>query len=200
MAVITSITGLQNLTGLVNFYADWNALTSVNLSGLTNLVDVDVSDQNSIPDNQNCLASINVSGCTALEQLRIDDSDFSGGFPNLTGLTNLFYLDIDGSNISGSVDLSGLPALRGFDFSDNTGLTSVTISSSQPLGDGDEILLYDCGLTQTAIDNILVALADNSVNGGYIDITGATNAAPGAAGLAALTVLDGKGWTYDVNS
>lgn len=199
-AVITSITGLQNLTNLQNFNADWNGLTSVNLSNLPNLTYVDISDCDIPGTSTPSLTSVNVSGCTALEQLRLDDSDFSGGFPNLSGLNNLFYIDIDQSNISGSIDLSGLPALVGFDLSDNTGLTEVIISSSQPLGDGEEILLYDCGLTQPAIDNILVALAANSVNGGYIDLTGVTNAAPGAAGLAALTTLTGKGWSYDVNS
>jgi hypothetical protein len=67
---------------------------------------------------------------------------------------------------------------------------------------GQEILINDCALTQTAVDNILVALANNSVSGGDIVISNrdgsGTNAAPGVAGLAALTVLTGKGWSYDV--
>ena len=45
-AVITSITGLQNLPNLTNFNADFNGLQSVNLSGLTSLIYADISDNN----------------------------------------------------------------------------------------------------------------------------------------------------------
>ena len=197
--VITSITGLQNLTNLENFNADYNALTTVNLSGLANLLFVDISDNEKVDFSESSLTSVNLSGCTALQTLRLDDSDFSAGIPSLAGLTSLTNLDLDQCSISGSIDLSGLPVLEGFDFNGNIGITNVTISSSQPLGDGYQILLYNNALTQTAVDNILVALAANSINNGYADLSGGTNAAPGSAGLAALTTLDGKGWSYNVN-
>ena len=199
-AVITSITGLQNLPNLQNFNADFNGLTTVNLSGLANLLNVDISDNDIPGSSTHSLTSVNLSGCTALEELRLDDSDFSAGIPSLAGLTSLQYFDMDQCSISGSIDLSGLPSLNGFDFSSNIGITNVTISSSQSLGDNWEILLSNNALTQTAVDNILVALAANSVNNGYVDLSEGTNAAPGAAGLAALSTLAGKGWAYDVNS
>jgi len=200
-AVVTSVTGLQNLTNLNNFNADYNGLQSVNLSGLTNLTDVDISD-NDIPGSggTSSLTSVNLSGCYNLEELRLDDSDFSAGIPNLYGLESLRYIDFDQCLITGSVDISGLSALDGFDFSGNEELTELVISNVQPLGDTIELLVYNCALTQTAVDDILVALAANSINNGYIDLTGGTNAVPGAAGLAALTTLTGKGWSYDVNS
>jgi Leucine-rich repeat (LRR) protein len=199
-AVITSITGLQNLTNLNNFNADYNGLQSVNLSGLANLLYVDISD-NDVPGlGTKSLTSVNLSGCTALQQLRLDDSDFSAGVPDLSGLTSLVWFDMDQCNISGSLDLQGLPSLEGFDLSGNIEITNVTISSSQPLGDGFEVLLSNNALTQTAVDDILVALAANSINGGYVDLTEGTNAVPGAAGLAAITTLTGKGWSCDVNS
>jgi hypothetical protein len=199
-AIITSITGLQNLPNLQDFNADLNGLTTVNLSGLANLLYVDVSD-NYIPntEGQHSLTSVNLSGCTALQTLRLDDSDFSAGIPSLAGLNSLLWFDMDQCSISGSIDLSGLPVLEGFDLAGNIGITNVTISSSQPLGDGYEILLYDNALTQTAVDNILVALAANSIDNGYVDLSGGTNAAPGFAGLAALSTLNGRGWSTDVN-
>jgi len=139
-AVITSITGLQNLTNLNNFNADYNGLQSVNLSGLANLLYVDISD-NDVPGlGTNSLTSVNLSGCTALQQLRLDDSDFSAGVPDLSGLTSLVWFDMDQCNISGSLDLQGLSSLEGFDLSGNIEITNVTISSSQPLGDGFESL------------------------------------------------------------
>jgi hypothetical protein len=203
-ASLTSITGLQNLTNLERFVADDNNLTSVDFSGLSNLLHVDVGD-NQLPGlSTPSLTSINLRGCTSLTYLRLDDSDFSAGFPDLSDCTSLTYIDFDQCGIVGSVNISNLTALETFDFAGNTQLTALIISSTQPLGSDGELLINDCALTQTAVDNILVALADNSVSNGYIlmdnrDGSG-TNAAPGAAGSAALTDLTGKGWSYDVAS
>ncbi len=201
-AGLTSITGLQNLTNLQDFRADWSFLTSIDLSGLTNLTYVDVSDQDAAVGGANCLASINLSGCTSLQSLYIDDNDFSAGFPDLSDCTSLRYFDIDQSNLVGSVDLSNLPALEGFDMNGNTGLTEVIISRTQPLGDnGTEILLNDCALTQTVVDNILLELASGSVSNGYIQIDAGdngTNAAPGQVGRDSLFILNSRGWSFDV--
>lgn len=198
-AGISSITNLQYLSNLQDFRADNNHLESVDLSGLTNLTYVDISDCELPDSNTHSLTSVNLSGCTALEELRLDDSDFSGGFPNLSGLNSLFYFDADQCDIVGTVDLSGLPSLNGFDLNGNSQLTRVIISSSQPLGDGWSIYIYGCGLTQTAVDNILVALSTNGVLNGSIDMEGGTNATPSATGLAAKSVLEGNGWEVLVN-
>ena len=204
-ASLTSITGLQNLINLERFVADDHNLTSINFSGFSNLLHVDVGDNELPGSGTPSLTSINLSGCTSLTYLRLDDSDFSAGFPDLSDCTSLTYIDFDQCGIVGSVDVSNLPVLEDFDFAGNTELTELIISSTQPLGiDGQELLINDCALTQTAVDNILVALADSEITGGYVRIDNVngfgTNAAPGAAGLAALTVLDGKGWSYDVTT
>jgi hypothetical protein len=198
-AVITSIIGLQNLTNLQNFNADWNGLTSVNLSNLPNLTYVDISDCDIPGSSAPSLTSVNVSGCTALEELRLDDSNFSGGFPNLSGLDALIYMDFDQSGITGSVDISNHPVLEGFDFSGNTGLTELIISNAQPLGgNGYELLVYNCALTQTAVDNILVALSESAVTGGYVDLSGGSNASPSQTGIDAANVLvEDKNWSLD---
>jgi len=200
-AGLTSITGLQNLTNLQDFRADWSFLTSIDLSGLSNLTYVDVSDQDAVVGGANCLASINLSGCTSLQSLYIDDNDFSAGFPDLSDCTSLRYFDFDQSNLIGSVDLSNLPALEGFDMNGNTQLTEVIISRTQPLGnDGTEILLGNCALTQTSVDNILLELASGSVTSGYVDIDSGTNATPGEVGRESLFVLNSRGWSFDINS
>jgi hypothetical protein len=93
-----------------------------------------------------------------------------------------------------------LPSLTGVDLNGNTDLTEIIIDSSQPLGNGGyDILAYNCDLTEEAIDNILVALSTNGVSGGYVELNGGTNATPSATGLAAKAVLEGNGWTVDVN-
>jgi hypothetical protein len=60
-----------------------------------------------------------------------------------------------------------------------------------------------CALTQTSVDNILVSIAQSVVNtptltGGTLNMTGGTNAAPSATGLAAKTALEAAGWTVTV--
>jgi hypothetical protein len=200
-AGLTSITGLQNLTNIQDFRADWSFLTSIDLSGLSNLTYVDVSDQDAVDGGANCLASIDLSGCTSLQSLYIDDNDFSAGFPDLSDCTSLRYFDFDQNNLVGSVDLSNLPALEGFDMNGNTGLTEVIISRTQPLGDnGTEILLNNCALTQTAVDNILLELASGSISNGYIQLNQGTNATPGQIGRESLFVLNTRNWSIDVTN
>ena len=204
-ATVTSFTGLQNLTNIQEFKADFNSLTSIDLSGMSSLIEVDLSD-NDLPDEStNSLSSVNLSGCTSLEFLYLDDSDFSEGFPDLSDCTDLVIIDFDQCGIVGSVDISNLPALEQFDFSGNLGLTALIISSSQPLGDNErELLANNCALTQTAVDNILVALASGSISNGYVQLDNddedspGTNATPGEAGREALLTLSDRGWSFDV--
>jgi hypothetical protein len=201
-ATITSFTGLQNLTNIKEFKADFNSLTSIDLSGMSTLTEVDLSD-NDLPDSgTNSLSSVNLSGCTSLQFLYLDGNNFSTGFPDLSDCTSLAYIDFDQCNLVGSVDISNLPVLLSFDFWGNTQLTELIISKNQPLGDEGELLVHDCALTQTAVDNILVALASGSVSNGYIRIdnvedTG-TNATPGEAGRDSLFILSERGWSFDV--
>lgn len=200
-ATLTSIRGLQNLTNLQELNLDWNSLTEVDLSGMSSLIYVDISDQTSPNvEEDNCLTSVNLSGCTAIEELRLDDSDFSNGMPDLTGLNELRLIDFDQCGIIGTVDISGFPLLERFDFNNNEGLNRIIISSSQPLGSNGDLDAFTCALTQTAVNNILIALAANVIDNGYIDLTGGTNAIPGASGLAAKATLEGRGWDVDVNS
>jgi hypothetical protein len=195
-ARITSITGLQNLTGLVNFYADWNSLTSVNLSNLTNLIEVDVSDQNDIVTDENSLTSVNLTGSTAIEELRLDDSNFSAGMPDISGLTNsLRILDMDQCQLSGVIDLSQFSALTSIDFGGNINITSVTL----PEANLDNVDFANNALTATAVDYTLQWLAGSSVENGTVDLEGGTNAIPTENSAAARAILQDRGWNVYVN-
>ena len=198
-ANLIEITNLQNLKNLQEFRADYNSLVNVNLSGLTNLTWVDISDCDEINSVSSSLTGVNLAGCTSLIELRLDDSDFSGGIPNLTGLSSLEWIDMDQCGIVGSINLSSLVSLRGFDLSTNTAMTEVIISSTQSLGDGHDVNLYGCALTQQSVDNILVTLSNNGVSNGYVDLSSGTNAIPSATGLAAKTTLEANGWFVQVN-
>ncbi len=196
MAQIVSITGLQNLVNLQGIYIDWNGFQSVNLSNLPNLVEVDISDCDIPGTNTSSLTSVNFSGSTAIQQLRLDDSNFSGGVPDLSALTALQTLDLDQCDISGVLDISGLTSLINLDVAGNLALTSVVIADSQPIIDFNGI---DCALTETAVDDILVVLSNNGEAGGTVDLSEGTSAPPSATGLAAKAVLEGNGWVVNVN-
>jgi hypothetical protein len=59
-------------------------------------------------------------------------------------------------------------------------------------------------LDQTGVDNILVSINKARVDGfsgpnGTLNISGGTNATPGAAGQAAADALRADGWTVNLN-
>ena len=157
-----------------------------------------MSSDNDIPGtNDNSLTSVNLSGCTALLELRLDDSDFSAGIPSLAGLTSLSIIDFDQCNISGVVDLSGLPALTDLDFAGNTALTSIIINDAQPI---QYVYADSCALTETAVDNILIELSNNGIASGEVELNAGTNAIPSVTGLAAKLALEADSWSVNVNS
>jgi len=194
--VITSITGLQNLTNLQSFNADYNSLQTIDVSGLTQLTELDVSDCDDVQTGEPSLTSINVSGCTSLQNLRIDGSDFSAGIPDITSLTSLQYFDMDRCGITGDIDISSssLNALTGFDFYGNS-LTSIIL----PEASLNDVNLNGNALTETAVNNVLQWLNGSQVENGYLDLANGTNAIPTGNGAAAKTSLQGKGWNVYVN-
>lgn len=195
--VITSITSLQNLTNLQTFNADWNSLQTVNLSGLTNLINVDVSDTELLDGSGNpSLTGINLSGCTALEELRLDDSNFSAGIPDLSGLTALRWLDMDQCGISGSIDISAssFNALTFVDLSGND-ITSITLPEAYI----NNLNLNGNALTATAVDYTLQWLDGSGVENGFVDLAGGTNAIPTSNSAASRAALQSKGWEVIVN-
>jgi hypothetical protein len=195
-ANVTEARGLQNLINLAYLEIDNNSLTSLDVSGMTSLIDVDVSDC-TIPGTEGAksLTSVNVTGCTSLERLELDDSDFSAGIPNLNGLNNLTYLDLDQCELTGNIDLSMLSELAIVDLSGNTGITSVTLPESSITN----LNVSNAALTETAVNNILTHLDDSGVNTGNVNLSGGTSAWPTGAGETAKTNLEGNGWIVNVN-
>ena len=200
-SVITTITGLQNLPNLQNFNADFNGLQTVDVSGLTNLTTLDISDCDDPSTGNPSLTSVNVTGCTALTELRVDDSAFSeNGISSITGLsdlTNLQLIDLDECGLSGSIDLSMLPSLRDIDVGYNDNLTEVVISSEQPI---DDFTAYDCSFSQETVDNIILTLSENGVSTGSVYMTGIEMATISAETIPAVRTLAGNGWNLDIEN
>jgi hypothetical protein len=202
-ATITSITGLQNLVNLQEFRADYNSLTSVDLSGMSSLTFVDISDNDVPGESTNSLTSVNLSGCTSIQDIRLDDSNFSAGLPNLSSLSSIRNIDFDQCGLTGTINISNLATLENFDLGGNTNLNNVIISRNQPLGTGDITLSFgECALTQDAVNNILIELANNNITSSNASVymIGENNAAPSGSGVEALYTLNDRGWTMIVNS
>ena len=62
-----------------------------------------------------------------------------------------------------------------------------------------DLRMHNNALTQVAVDRVLTSLDAAGGTGGLVKLEGGTNAVPSAAGLAAKTSLEGKGWTVTVN-
>lgn len=194
MAQIVSMRGLQHLTSLIYINVDYNSLQTINLSNLPDLQFADVSDCDVPGTNTSSLKSFNLSGSTNVTELRLDDSDFSSGI-NVSNLTNLQWLDLDQCNLP-SLDVSGLSNLVYLDAWGNESMTSLDISGCESLVDLDA---YDCALTEASVNAILIELDTQGNTGGYVDLSGGTNAAPTGLGAAAVISLQGKGWDVYYN-
>jgi hypothetical protein len=197
-AIITSVTGLQDFINLDSFSADYNGLTTVDLSELPNLQYVDVSDNNIVFTG---LSSVNLTNSTSILELRLNDNNFSeNGLASIVGLsqlTALEVLNIDDCELSGSLDISGLPSLITVNVGDNPNVTEIVIVNTQPIGN---FLGSDCSLNETAVNNVLVTLSENGVTGGNVYLEGESMAIPGESGLTAKTVLENNGWGVYVNT
>jgi len=199
-ATITSITGLQNLTNLEIFRADFNSLTTIDLSGLTSLNIVDVSDNDTLDgEGDNSLTSINLTGCTNITELRLDDSNFSTG-NNLIGLSDLSlctFLDLDQCNIGGTLNLNALTSLETLDISGNNISDLIIPDTFAPIVN---LSAGDNALTQNSVNDIFIKLDGSGVTTGEISIVGGTNTTPSGSGLEAAINLDGKGWIISTNN
>lgn len=199
-AGIKSIIGLQNLTNLQQFRADYNHLTSLDVSGLTNLTFLDISDCNRADEEgANSLTTINVSGCTSLESIYIDDSDFSeNGIGGIIGLSDvastLVNFDMDDSYLPSptTIDFSSFSSIEDIDIQLNIGVTSLIISSGSAIND---LNANDCSLTEESVNNILIQLDGNGVTNGYVSLNSGNNATASADGVNAAVSLINKGWT-----
>ena len=93
-----------------------------------------------------------------------------------------------------SLDLARLPQLKAL-AATRGGLTDITLPQVMLL---EQLDLSGNALSRTAIDRILRSL-DPSIAGGYVDLSGGTNATPSPDGIAAITDLQRNGWTVAYN-
>jgi len=113
---------------------------------------------------------------------------------NAIALNGLDEWDSDGMNIY-SLDLTGLSSIDEL-YHCCSVLTHINITGCSNLLDVD---LPDNALTEASIDHVLISLDNYGLSNGFVYLAGGTNSIPSAAGLAAKTSLEGKGWIVQVN-
>ena len=129
---------VQGLSELTSLCLGGNHLRSINLTGCTSLIGLNLTDTAN-------LVSLDITPCTSLEYLYAGSSALSSvylqGTPtlievelyntqitnlDLTGLPNLQYLDVSDTQLA-EIDLSAVPLMEGLDLT-NCQLTSLDLS------------------------------------------------------------------------
>lgn len=94
-----------------------------------------------------------------------------------------------------SLDFTGITTFRQL-YNQNSGLQHINITGCVNL---DDVSLNNNDLTQASVDHVLITLNDSGLTGGFVDLSGGTNAAPSVAGAAAAASLTLNGWDVTVN-
>jgi hypothetical protein len=147
-------------------------------------------------DNQQYMSALDVHGLP-LENIFGSGCNSFGGL-NVTGCTNLKTIAINLTFGLTSVDFSTISSLEYIDMSSNNTLQNVDpgflINTYFIDFSGNQ-------LTQTSVDNIIVSVYDNTtISGGYLGLSGGTNAAPSGGYVAsAIAGLISSGWSVYTN-
>jgi hypothetical protein len=202
-----------------NYREDYGVLTSFDFSALKAINDSFIYDGQSI----DVLPSIALPSLLITNNFNLQNSaiaildvsalKFVANNFLLNTVPNLVTLDL-GALIYGSVALSSVNSLTTLNLSsletlgqiivNASALTTVTFGALKQ--NSSNTNFSGCALSQASVDGILVALAALDGTGGTtsydnftIDLSGGTNASPGATGLTAKATLEGRGNTVTVN-
>ena len=116
---------------------------------------------------------------------------------DLTGLPNLVQLYLSSNNIA-SVDLSNCPLLTQVNLQNNP---SLNITAVPALGSCLYFSGYNCSISTTIVDIILLNLSNNGISGGAAFLDGGSNGIPTGTGISAALYLTGDaGWSVTYNT
>ncbi len=118
---VTDMTGIQSFVNIRNLFIAPSVLTTLDLSGLSNLVLLSYYNN----DFNYNLTSVNLTGLTSLVNLRISNCQLTS--LNLSGLVNLKYINCD-DNLITNLDVQGLPNLEVLECRNNQ-LTNLNLSN-----------------------------------------------------------------------
>ena len=131
---ITTI-DLTDCTALTDLDVSDTGITELDVSSCTSLVNLNASDTaiTGLEANYSLyMETVDVSNCTSLDGLVMNqESNNNLTSVNVSGCTNMIYLQIENSNSLQELDLSGLSSLSAAYLTDCTAITSIDISNTQ---------------------------------------------------------------------
>lgn len=142
----------------------------------------------------------NLSSLLELKSLRLiqmQNTDIEGDILNIADANDITNIQFQNTNVSGDLgNLIGLTVITQMTFN-NTDIIYNTITL--PNWDGCIFQLISCDWSDVMVDAFLIDMDTMSIDSTQlIDLTG-INASPSTEGLEAVTSLESKGWTVDVN-
>ena len=183
---ITSLVGIQNLTGLLGLHLTNNPITDLSpLSGLTNLTTINLNRGSEFSTDMATDISA-LSGLTNLLELRLNNTGNIPDLSPLSGLTGLTLLHLFNNSITDISPLSGL-----------TGLTSLVLSSIADLPTNVisdiSVLSGLTNLTELYLNNTrnIADLSPLSALTGLAQLRLRNNSITDISPLAGLTSLEG---------
>jgi hypothetical protein len=173
---------LPNKTALQQLSLRLNNFTSASITNFTNLNIVNVSTNSS-------LASLDLTGCSNLTYLDAHGSAISS--LTLTGCVNLNYLNASG-NLLTSLNISASIAYN-YILAQNNSISSITIANGTA-SNGEDIARYNFSnnsLSDTSINDLFTALGD----GAYKKSLGQINVSGNTGSLTCnITIAQDKNW------
>jgi len=125
---------------------------------------------------------------------------------SLTDVLNDFNINLNGSITN--INLSSLTTAGSlstesttFYINNNPSLTTITLNDNLVITGSDNaaIRFNNNALDQTTVDRVLEVFASGSQSNLILFLNGGTNSLPSSAGYDSRTILEGRGWTVNLN-
>ncbi|MBQ6080437.1 MAG: hypothetical protein IJK93_09205 [Muribaculaceae bacterium] len=184
---ITDLTSVNNMTNIATLLARNNQLTTLAVTGKTNLTNLRVNGNTTLTNltcYRNALTTLNVTGCTALKEFRCYENANLATITGLADCTAITYLDCEDCAIT---NLSAVNSMTNIEklYARNNKLTDVNITNKNNLTyvrvSGNTLMTY-CQVY-------------NCTNLASLILTGCTSLETLQCAIGQLTSLDVTGCT-----
>lgn len=141
---------------------------------------------------------------TSLNRLDLGTNSLTGSIPTFAASAALLNLLLGGNSLSGTVpSFAGCTGLTGAVFTGNAGINDSAAGSWATQKSLDTLSFNTCGLSSTAVNQVLADCVVSLGIGGRVictlSLNGGTNAAPTGLGITNKGLLIAAGWSVPTN-
>ena len=197
-------------------------LQSFIFSGIISSAALNISGCPQLQIIRSQVSGINALNCAndvLLEEITLISSSFQAldATTQLQNCSNIKIINLNNNTILDTcyipldtltdIDLSNCTALPIFNITGCYLLKNITLRNCTSLNNIDFSVLssctnidaFNCGLSETTVNTILIALDINGLSSGFVDLSSGTSIAPTGAGITAAANLITKSWTVNTN-